>query len=207
MTDQQILRRAYRQGARAEAAEATGQRIVDAFLAHLQNAWFEEITLDAVARDAGVTVQTIVRRFGSKQGLLEAVPERMRHKVLLRRGMSVGDIDRTVDLLIADYEETGDFLTRFLAQEERHPALRVVSDYGRAGHRQWLSESFAPWLDPLPERVRNTTLDALVVATDVYVWKLVRRDMRRSAAELKAIVTRMIDAALDAPATNHAQKN
>src|SRR5258707_13930565 len=94
MTDQQILRRAYRQGARAEAAEATGQRIIDAFLAHLQNAWFEEITLDAVARDAGVTVRNIVRRVGSKQGLLVAVPERLRHKALLRRAMSIGHLDR-----------------------------------------------------------------------------------------------------------------
>jgi AcrR family transcriptional regulator len=196
MTEQEVLRRPYRQGARALAAEATGQRIVDAFLAHLRIAWFEEITLDAVAQDAGVTVQTIVRRFGSKQGLLEAVPERLQRDVLERRRLSVGDIGRTIDLLIADYEESGDLVMRFLAQEERHPALRELNDFGRAGHRQWLRASFAPWLDPLPAAECDRRLDMLVVATDVYAWKLVRRDMRRSVAALKAIILQLAEAAL-----------
>ena len=62
--------RAYQQNARAESTEATGRRIVDAFLHRLMNHWFDEITLDQVAADAGVTVQTVVRRFGGKDGLL-----------------------------------------------------------------------------------------------------------------------------------------
>ena len=33
--------------------------------------WYDEITLDRVADEAGVTVQTIVRRFGGKAGLLD----------------------------------------------------------------------------------------------------------------------------------------
>jgi hypothetical protein len=36
----------------------------------------------------------------------------------------------------------------------------------------------------------------LVVATDVYAWKLVRRDMRRSVAALKAIILQLAEAAL-----------
>src|SRR6266545_3349860 len=58
--------RRYTQGARAQAAEATALRIVDAFLTRLMKQWFDEITLDGVAEDAGVTVQTVVRRFGGK---------------------------------------------------------------------------------------------------------------------------------------------
>lgn len=206
MTDQLTKRRTYRQGARAQAAEATGLRIVDAFLARLRVGNFDEITLDAVAQDAEVTVQTIIRRFGSKEGLLEAVSARLREEVLLRRGMSVGDVDRTIDTVIADYEGSGDFVMRLLAQEERHAALRSINDVGRAGHRQWLRESFAPWLDPLPEAARRAKLDALVVATDVYVWKLVRRDMGRSTADLKIIISRMVHAALDQPSADPIRK-
>ena len=57
--------RSYHQGARAESAEATGRRIIEAFLARLMDHWFDEITLDRVAEDAGVTVQTVVRRWAA----------------------------------------------------------------------------------------------------------------------------------------------
>ena len=36
----------------------------------LMTQWYDQITLDAVAEDAGVTVQTILRRFDGKDGLL-----------------------------------------------------------------------------------------------------------------------------------------
>ena len=38
----------------ARLSEATGRRIVEAFLARLMTQWFDEITLDLVAADAGV---------------------------------------------------------------------------------------------------------------------------------------------------------
>jgi len=198
MKSRPVERRPYRQGARAQAAEETGQRILDAFLVRLGEQWFDEITLDALALDAGVTVQTIVRRFGGKQGLLEAARESLGREVENRRGTVVGDIARAVDAVLADYEADGDFIMRLLAQEDRYPVLRVVSDYGRAGHREWIARTFAPWLDPLQPAARQATLDALVVATDLYVWKLVRRDMRRPLPAVRAVVTAMIKAALAA---------
>ena len=70
--------RHYAQRARAQATEATARRIVDAFLARLMAQWFDEITLDRVAEDAGVTVQTVVRRFGSmmiERNLERAAPD------------------------------------------------------------------------------------------------------------------------------------
>ena len=41
--------RSYIQGARAEAAEATHRRILDAFLDLVRRAWVEDITLAAIA--------------------------------------------------------------------------------------------------------------------------------------------------------------
>ena len=49
----------------------------------------------------------------------------------------------------------------------------------------------------IPDRVFYP-LAILVVATDLYVWKLVRRDMRRSTAELRTLMENMIQAALTA---------
>ena len=56
-----LARREYTQTVRAQAAEETGKRIVEAFIARLMSDWFDQITLDVIAADAGVTVQTVIR--------------------------------------------------------------------------------------------------------------------------------------------------
>jgi len=70
--------------------------------------------------------------------------------------------------------------------------LKPSLDRGRVGHRDWLESVFTKNLASLPPARRTAALDALVVATDVYVWKLVRLDMDRSVPAFKAIVKRMI---------------
>lgn len=197
-------RRPYRQTARAAAAENTSERILDAFFARLRDEWFDEIRLEDVARAADVSVQTVIRRFGSKEGLLDATRERMGRMVLSVRAVAPGDVDRAIEALIEDYETTGDLLIRTLAQEARYPALRAMTDVGRAGHRGWLAETFATRLDGLSAAEAQLRLDALVIATDVYVWKLVRRDMGRPTADLAELMRRLIVAALGGPTPLHA---
>lgn len=184
--------RRYTQSVRAKATEATGQRIVDAFLALLMRQWFDEITLDRVAEDAGVTVQTVVRRFGGKHGLLAESVKTLAEQINARRASPAGDIGRMVRNLVEDYEQTGDAVIRLLALEPRHPALRDVITFGRDEHRRWVAGVFAEPLAALGAAARNRALDALVVATDVYVWKLLRRDMGRSAAAATAIMKGLI---------------
>ncbi len=188
--------RPYRQPLPADAAEATRRRIVDAFLALLMEEWFDEITLDRVAEEAGVTVQTVVRRFGGKDGLLADAVETLATQINLRRASPTGDVGRMVEHLLADYERTGDAIIRLLALEPRHPALKAVLDFGRSEHRGWVSGVFAETLGRLEATERKRALDALVVATDVYTWKLVRRDMARSAATTATILVRLVSATL-----------
>ena len=191
-------KRAYRQSARALAAEATAERIVDAFEAQMQQRWFDEIRLDDIARAAEVTTQTVIRRFGNKEGLLEALQERIGKVVGERRDVPEGAVDAAVASLIEDYEQHGDIVMRVLAQEDRFPACRAVTDVGRRGHRMWIAKAFAPWLTPMAPAARQRAEDALVVAGDLYVWKLVRRDMRRPIAEYRDIMETMLAAALGA---------
>jgi AcrR family transcriptional regulator len=188
--------RRYTQGARAQAAEATAQRIVDAFLVRLMKQWFDEITLDSVAEDAGVTVQTVVRRFGGKDGLLADAVKTLATQINARRASPRGDIGRLVDNLLEDYEQTGDAVIRLLALEPRHPALSAVIDFGRGEHRRWVSDVFAEQLGRLDSRARQRALDALVIATDVYVWKVLRRDLARSRAGATGIMKGLIRATL-----------
>lgn len=194
--------RGYKQGARAEAAEATARRIADAFFTRLMAEWYDEITLDRVAADAGVTVQTVVRRFGGKEGLLAAAVKTLGEQINANRAAPPGDLGRAVRNLIADYERIGDAVIRLLALEPRHPPLQAVLALGRAEHRRWVATAFAGPLSGLTNAARERAIDALVVATDVYTWKLLRRDMARSVTATTAAVTHLIQstvAGLPAP--------
>ena len=190
-------KREYRQTARAEAAQATADRIIDAFAARMRESWFDEIRLEDVARDAEVSVPTVVRRFGGKDGLLEAAYARMGREVMARRRVEPGDVDACIRVVAEDYEETGDLVMRSLAQEDRHTPIRTMTNIGRRSHRNWVAAVFSPWLEPLDAAEAERRLDELVIATDVYVWKLVRRDMGRSVATLRQTMARLIASALN----------
>lgn len=190
--------RPYRQTARAASAEANKASVLEAFRRRLEGDWFEDIRLEDVAQDAGVTVQTVIRLFGGKDGLLIATIDRMAGAIHLNRGAQTDDPRLLASRIIEDYEQVGDLVMRLLAQEERHPAIRKVTDFGRREHRASLSRAFAAALSPLSEIEARQRLDALVVATDLYVWKLIRRDMRRPVSDLQALMEAMIQAALTA---------
>jgi AcrR family transcriptional regulator len=190
--------RHYRQSVRAQAAAETHRRIVEAFREAVVQRWFDEVRLEDVARGAGVTVQTVIRRFGGKEGLIAAMVDMLGADVQERRAIEPGNLDAAVVVLMEDYEAVGDFLWRILAQEDRFPALTVALDIGRAGHRDWLSRIFAPFLDRFTGAARATALDALVAATDLYVWKLLRRDLGLTAEATAGAMRRLIDGALGA---------
>jgi AcrR family transcriptional regulator len=190
--------RSYRQSSRAESAAETGRSIIEAFLTRLKEQWFDEITLDQVAEDAGVTVQTVIRRFRGKAGLLTVAIEAMKAHAKERRAAPIGDLDQLVTNLIDDYEQSGDTVIRLLALEERHQVLQEHLELARRWHRTWIANSFSNHLAQLRPRDRNPAVDALVIVTDVYTWKLLRRDMSRSIKATHATIKTMIQSTLSA---------
>jgi AcrR family transcriptional regulator len=158
--------------------------------------WFEDITLDLIAKDAEVTVMTVIRRFGGKEGLLEAAHLHLGKDIEGRRAAKPGDFEAAVNGLARDYEEICPLVMRMLAQEDRYPPLKVLGDIGRRNHRAMVAEVFVETLGKLPPAKRTAMLDALVIAMDIYIWKLVRVDMERPVAAYKTIVKTMIHAAL-----------
>jgi hypothetical protein len=84
-----------------------------------------------------------------------------------------GDPQRSIRLLIAHYEKRGAFVLRILASDL--PGARRVVATGRLVHRAWVEEVFAADL-PADPAAREELVDLLVVATDVYAWKLLRLD-------------------------------
>lgn len=190
--------RPYHQVARAAATLETQRRIVAAFREALLARWMDEITLDDVAAAAGTTRQTVIRMFGGKDGLLVAVAETMKDEIEARRAIPAGASPRAAaHALVRDYEVTGDIVIRILAQEERNPALTALLNIGRRWHRHWVEATFAPTLARLSGSERTRRATQLVAVTDVYVWKLLRRDFRHSAAEVEALIAGTLNKLLE----------
>ena len=99
-----------------------------------------------------------------------------------------------IEAVVKHYEAVGDMVFRFLAQEERHPALRPQLEFGRRTHRVWIAERFAAALEGLDDESRERRITRLVVATDPYAWKLLRRDFGHSEAEVTELISGMVDA-------------
>jgi AcrR family transcriptional regulator len=180
--------RAYRMAARAQAAERTRRRILDAAVALFSRRDFAEVTLDAVAAEAGVTLQTVLRRFASKERLFaEAARERAGEVMAAREPARPGDTRSALRALARSYEAIGDLNWRLLRQEHLSPAVAELLATARRLHRAWLAGAFARLL-PARGRERERRLDLLFAATDFYVWKLCRRDLGLAPA---ATVDRM----------------
>src|SRR6266542_1750335 len=122
--------------ARAVASAATAERILDATVDVFWELPTDQISMDEVARRAGVTVQTVIRRFGGRDGLFAAAAERELGRVRAQRDEApAADVAGAVRVLVDHYEAMGDRVLRLLAEEERVPRLREMADRGRGYHR------------------------------------------------------------------------
>ncbi|HEV7714252.1 MAG TPA: TetR/AcrR family transcriptional regulator [Steroidobacteraceae bacterium] len=184
--------RVYRQQARAAAAEDTSRRIIGALMECNSERWFDDITLDEVAQRAGVTKQTVIRRFKSKEGLLAALIKVIPSQIRTQREVAPGDVDAAIERVFDLYEGLGDAVIRNLAQESRFAALRSLIELGRREHRMITANNFAPHLSHLRKQQQQRAIDALVIATDVYTWKLLRRDMRRTRPEATVVMAGLV---------------
>src|SRR5262245_23034071 len=186
-------KRPYRMTARAEAATVTGERILDAAIAVFWQAPVDDIPLEEVARRAGVTVQTVIRRFGGKHDLLAAAAERETERVGRQRAQApVGDVPGAVRNLLDHYEELGVPVLRLLAQEDRSPALQALADRGRAVHAEWCERVFAPALAALRGTERARRLAQLIAVTDVLTWKLLRHDRHLSRRQTQLALIELL---------------
>jgi AcrR family transcriptional regulator len=198
--------RTYDMTNRARAAAETKRRIADATERRLATTPLPEVTLQAIADDAGVTVQTVLRHMGSRDGCFAAVAERVQRRIDAQRGASApGDVAAALAGLVQHYEADGRLVLNLLAQEAGQDDLaRSAVRQGRAYHRAWVERCFGPLLPHVPgddgtPRIDPQRVDALVAATDLYVWKLLRLDLGRSVAETESILDRMVRSLLEAP--------
>jgi AcrR family transcriptional regulator len=170
--------RAYRMTARADAAERTGERILDAMLRRYSRLPYDQIRLDDLAADAEVTVQTVIRRFGSKPGLLAATVEREMTRLAADRSAALGaDPESTLHDLIAYYEEYGLLILKLFAEAHQAPGVPELAAQGRALHVDWCRKAFSAGLAHVEdEEVHERRLAQVVAVCDATTWRILRFD-------------------------------
>ncbi len=194
--------RTYRMGARQAAVEETRHRICEATCALWLERPYDEVTLDAVAERAGTTRQTLIRHFGSKEQLVMAAAAWYAPQVEAAIDATPGDVEGAIDNLLAQREVMGDANIRMLELEGRIDAVDHGLAQGRASHRAWVERIFAPQLAPVRGRAqRREAVDALYAATDVTIWKLLRRDFNRSLPATRAVMLTLVNGVLSSIAS------
>jgi AcrR family transcriptional regulator len=186
-------KRMYRMSARADTVAATRERLLRAAWQHFASRAYEDVRLREIAADAGVSVQTLHTAYGPKEHLFTAAYAWWGGQVIAARETApVGRVPEAIANLFDAYEAHGEAVLRMLSQEERIPAVRHMTDAGRAYHRAWAQRTFAPFLRGLRGAERERRMSAIVAASDVLVWKLLRRDMQLSRRQAERTVVEMV---------------
>jgi AcrR family transcriptional regulator len=187
--------RSYRMTVRADAAERTGERIVDAMLTRYAELPYDRIRLEDVAADAEVTVQTVIRRFGSKHGLLAATVERELARLATARAAAMGeDPESTLHALVRYYEDNGALILKLYSEAHQAPGVPELAARGRAYHVSWCQEAFA---EALPRRSMDTTTRArrlaqVVAICDATTWRILRVDGGLSPAQTEKALLELL---------------
>ncbi len=176
--------------ARAAAAAATRERILAATRDLLVTHSFNDMTIQAIATRAQTTVRTVLRIFANKEELFADALNSLGE--LGHAPIVPGDIAAMVSGTYDFYEKVGDTVIRWLADEPRVPAMRAQLNLGRRHLRAWVAEAFASELKRRAPEARKRLHDALIIAFDVYTWKLVRRDFGLGRKAAEAVVESII---------------
>jgi AcrR family transcriptional regulator len=190
------MKRNYESTQREQQAAQTAQRIVDAAEDLVREKSLHELTLNDIAATAGVSVQTVIRKYGGREGVLEAMATQVRDRIQVqRRAAPRGDVRGAIDNLLQHYEAEGDLILQLLTQETTSSFATAAAREGRAFHRAWVQDAFFPSL----KAPNENDLDSLVMVTDIFAWRLLRRDLGRSLAQTRAVLIKLTEAFLKDP--------
>ena len=186
-------RRPYLKTIRADAEAATHEAILNAAFEAFSTSSFDRVTLKQIAERSGVTVQTVIRRFGSKEELFEQLAQREERRIVAEREIpeSAG-LSRALESLLDHYERDGDTMTNFVAQENLFEPIRVIVERGRKTHRAWVERHCRHLLSGLRGRAKERMTLAATVATDLSTWKLLRRDLKQEPAQVAEVMTELL---------------
>ncbi|MEU4418105.1 TetR/AcrR family transcriptional regulator [Nocardia salmonicida] len=186
--------RPYRMTARAQAAEQTGSRIVDAMVARFAELPYDQIRLEDVAADAGVTVQTVLRRFAGKHALMTAAVERELGAIAKSRAaLGTGDPAATVADLVVHYEKYGALILKVFAEARFVEGLPPLVAAGRQFHLTWCRTAFEEHVTPGgDQQAQERRMAQVVVACDATTWRILRQDLDLAPEQVRRTIEDML---------------
>jgi AcrR family transcriptional regulator len=185
--------RPYRMTTRAAAAAETAEKILDATKHLFAENMIAEITLADIAERSGVTVQTILRRFGDKATVFAEAISRLGTEILSQRGRAISNnLDDLLANLVEHYETHGRLVLKMLAEELTTPAVQPALASGRRYHRRWCETVFAATLESLTGADKDRRRGQLVAICDVGTWEVLRIRMGLSRHETRAALREML---------------
>lgn len=176
--------RPYRKAARAAAEGRTRTALLDA----AEAAFFagSSASLEAISTSAGVTKQTLLRHFGSKDGLFEQAFVRDYDRVRAQRlAAPTNDVDGAVDNLVDHYERYGHRALK-LGALAREASTQDFFRRAREMHYGWVEHAFGAWLNPLRGAERERLRAALIVTCDVHTWWILAHDLALHPRDVRA---------------------
>ena len=188
--------RSYVMTARADAVAQTRESVLQAAITLSDLGAMGAISLGDIAAEAGVSVQTVLRQFGSRAALLDEVVELLERQVADERAAPTDDVPAAMSVLIDHYEARGDSVLTLLSQEATDERVSRLTNRGRAMHRAWVEDVFNLQLGDVTGSEREEMIDMLVIATDVYTWKILRRDRGLSRKVVERRMLRLVEAVL-----------
>jgi AcrR family transcriptional regulator len=187
------VQRSYKQVARAQARERTRDALIGAANDEFFDGNWLKASLESVSAKAGVTKQTLLRHFGSKDGLLMQALMRVGAQARDQRWSApVGDVPGVVDNLLDHYDTWGKRSMRLGSWQSGPTMLAMVSRAARQFHYDWVEYAFAPQLDGLGSKARVRRRAALVAICDVQTWWILSHDLELPRPEVRAILIDLI---------------
>ena len=180
--------------ARAAAQQRTRDALLDAAEAEFFGGGWEHASLEAMAATAGVTKQTLLRHFVSRDGLLEQAVLRGYTRVRDQRWAApVDDVAGAVDNLLDHYEDMGERAMRMSSLDGRGDAIAEVGLRARKLHYDWVEHAFGRLLEGLGSEPRARCRAALIALCDVQSWWLLSHDLGLTRAEVRATLVQAIE--------------
>ncbi len=188
-------RRPYVQTERAERTAATRARILAAAEEALRTRPADAVALDAVARDAGTTVPTVLRHFPGKDALVTAALAGALTRIRAARPRRApGRASRhaaAAELLAGEYEAHAGLLR---AADAVPPGLRAGLEEPRRLHAEWVARTFAPALSPLLPAIHRRRLAQLVAVTSPACYRALREDQHLGPVQARAALAELLAA-------------
>ncbi len=191
----EIGKRPYRQVARAEAQQRTREALLDVAMEEFTGGRWEKASLQELASKAKVTKQTLLRHFGSKDGLLMQAMASTAAEMYAQRWSAVpGDVEGAVENVLDHYEGWGERSLRVGAWLESGPAvLANISRMARQMHYDWVEYAFSPQLQRRQGDELVRCRATLIALCDVHTWWLLSHDLGFERAAVRATITTAIE--------------